>query len=153
MWWNPLVDDPREPGSLTRALYEINGCPCLNTGGNVGTAAWVFATTTLQLPAVGLLGMDFGYYGDTRPEQTQMYYEYKARLGPGEAIEDLFVHRRHPLTGAEHFTDPTYHWYAQNFRELMERARGTTVNCTEGGVLEAPGLEDWSIEDFAREYR
>ncbi len=39
------MDDPTQTGSLTRRLYEMNKLPCMNTGGNVGTTAWIFANS------------------------------------------------------------------------------------------------------------
>lgn len=134
-WWNPLVDDPRSPSSLTRRLRRLNGAPCFNTGGNVGTAAWVFAVGVLKLGRVGLVGMDFGYYADTPPEQTQLYYEYCERLLSTESIDGCFWRTTFPITGEPHYTDPTYYWYARNFAELAGQSSATTVNCTEGGVL------------------
>src|SRR5215467_1548721 len=50
-WWNPMYDDYDAPGSLSRRLWEMNGLPCLNGGGNVGTAAWV-VTHALREDAV-----------------------------------------------------------------------------------------------------
>jgi len=61
-WWNPMLDDPDEPGSVTAGLMAENGWPCVNAGGNVGTAAWMMATEVLEKPTVALTGMDFGYY-------------------------------------------------------------------------------------------
>ena len=40
-WWNPMLDDPDRPDSVSRRLHRDNGLPSLNGGGNVGTAAWV----------------------------------------------------------------------------------------------------------------
>ena len=41
-WWNPMYDDYELPGQrLPAAPPGDNGLPCLNGGGNVGTAAWV----------------------------------------------------------------------------------------------------------------
>ena len=48
-WWNPIYDDPDPlPDSLTRHLYGINRLPCVNAGGNVGSACWVFAHSILE---------------------------------------------------------------------------------------------------------
>ncbi len=46
-WWNPMYDDYDKPDSLSRRLWEMNGLPCLNGGGNVGTAAWVLTNAVL----------------------------------------------------------------------------------------------------------
>ncbi len=151
-WWNPLVDNPQGAGSLTRKLFDINHAPCLNTGGNVGTAAWVFASTTLKLPTVSLVGMDLGYYSDTPYNATQLYYEYLHHLGDDENIEDCFCWVQFPLDGEMYYTDPTYSWYAQNFAELLEKTTSTTYNCTEGGALVTDRLECTNLDSYLKKY-
>ncbi|MBI3543649.1 MAG: DUF115 domain-containing protein [Deltaproteobacteria bacterium] len=150
-WWNPLVDSPHDPDSLTRKLYGINKVPCINTGGNVGTASWVFATETLKLGKVAMVGMDFGYYGDTPYKQTQYYYEMVHRAGGSEKTEDLdkfFFRYTNPVTGGEFYTDAPYAWYRKNFLELFERSTGWTMNCTEGGTLFGGRLRNGKLDDF-----
>jgi hypothetical protein len=134
-WWNPLVDDPEGENSLTKQLYEINPIACLNTGGTVGNAAWVFAHDVLKARSIALVGMDCGYYEDTPLEKTQTYYELKEHIGKEEELENCFVSYTFPLTGERFYTDPTYYWYRQNLLELLDNAESVTVNCTEGGTL------------------
>lgn len=134
-WWNPLVDNPSEKNSLTRELYKINKLPTFNTGGNVGTAAWVFASAVLKIPMIALAGMDFGYYNDTPLNQTQYYYELIDRLGTNKDIEKYFRKMTYPGTGESFYTDAPYHWYCEAFMELYKNAFGKTYNCTEGGTL------------------
>lgn len=150
-WWNPLVDNPREAGSLTRKLYAINKAPAMNTGGNVGTSAWVFATSILGIEKVGLVGMDMGYYADTPYEQTQLYYEYVEHLGGARDIAKCFRHVTFPTTNASHYTDPTYHWYAQNLIRLNRLVSATTYNCTEGGALLHASIPCVGLDDFFEE--
>lgn len=148
--WNPLVDDPQSTKSLTRRLYKINKLPCMNTGGNVGTAAWVFASVILKLPQIALVGMDFGYYADTPIDETQTYHELIRHLGMRQGIERYFLKTVFPLSGELFYLDPTYFWYRENFLDLMTRNRGSSVtfNCTEGGTLVHPKLENIPLETF-----
>lgn len=152
-WWNPLVDDPRRDGSTTREIYDINKFPCMNTGGTVGTAAWVFAYSILRIPHIAVTGMDLGYYHDTPLTKTQTYYELISHLGSAEEIEKCFVEFIFPLTGEKFYTDPTYFWYRKNFLELLERAQCQTYNCTEGGTLFGEGVECTSLEKFLETYK
>lgn len=147
-WWNPLVDDPRSESSLTRRLFAINGLPCMNTGGNVGSAAWVFAHSILKLPRIGLVGMDLGYYADTPITMTQTYYELAVHLGGEEGIENCFQTFVFPQTGEAFYTDPTYFWYRKNLLQLMEQSRSQTFNCTEGGTLFGDRVTCVSLGDF-----
>ena len=150
-WWNPLVDDPRGPDSLTRRLYDINKLPAFNTGGNVGSAAWVFAATKLKIPRVGVLGMDLGYYADLPRAQTQTYYELlKHNGGDEKAMAEYFTDFTFPLTQEKFYTDPVYFWYRKNLLQLLEQAPCKTFNCSEGGTLYGPGIECVALEDFLR---
>lgn len=149
-WWNPLVDDPHSPGSLTRQLHEINRLPCINTGGNVGGAAWTLASAYLKIPKVALTGMDFGYYADTPITMTQTYHELIHHAGSADGLERFFCDFTFPLTGENFYTDPTYYWYRRNFLQLLEKSTSWTVNCTEGGTLFGDRIECLYLEDYVR---
>jgi hypothetical protein len=147
-WWNPLVDDPNSSDSLTKKLININKLPCLNTGGNVGTAAWCFSTSFLKNAKIGLLGMDFGYYSDLPYSMTQKYYELMQYLESSEGLEDHFINYTFPLNGELFYTDATYQWYRDNFLELLPLSQSATYNCTEGGTLFSDSLPCVSLEVF-----
>lgn len=152
-WWHPLVDDPRQEGSLTRKLYDIVPLPCLNTGGTVGTAAWVFANVTLKISKVAMVGMDLGYYPETPIEKTQTYYELAKHAGTLEGIEKYFIKTKSAFGNEEYFTDPTYRWYFKNFTELLDKSDRLSYNCTEGGVLTHEKIRCLPLNDFLTEVR
>ncbi len=151
-WWNPLVDNPRDQGSITRQIYDINGLPCLNTGGTVGTAAWVFTHSILKISEIALTGMDLGYYADVPREKTQTFYELHHHIKEGE-IDSCFVDFEFPLTGEKFYTDPTYFWYRRNFLELFLLSKSRTVNCTEGGTLFDERLKCTTLDDFLEKHQ
>ena len=122
----------------------------MNTGGNVGTAAWVFATTVLKIPNVALLGMDFGYYADLPYDKTQKYYELIEHLGSANELDKYFPRFKYPQTGEEFYTDATYYWYRKNFLELLELNDMKTINCTGGGVLYSDKLQCISLTEFLK---
>jgi hypothetical protein len=149
-WWNPMYDDYDAPDSITRKLLKSNGLPCLNAGGNVGTAAWVMAHAVLGKTKIGLLGIDFGYYGDTTYRETQYYYELIDLIGE-ENLSQAFTHIHNPFVDKEFFTDPTYLWYRDVFLEMTADAVNegvATYNCTGGGILFGPGVEFESFDNF-----
>ncbi len=152
-WWNPLVDNPNDPESLTRQLYTINKLPCINTGGTVGTAAWVIASTHFKIPAIAVVGMDYGYYHDTPYNQTQGYYELLAHLGENTLPDKYFHETEFPLTGEKFYTDTTYFWYKQNFLELIKKSNTVTFNCSEGGTLCEEKIECIFLEQFLKMYQ
>jgi hypothetical protein len=149
-WWNPLVDNPLDPESLTRQMYRLISVPCMNTGGTVGNAAWVFAATRLPCKTIALTGMDFGYFQDTPYTKTQTYHELVQLNGGVKDLEQYFEQYRFPLTGEQFYTDPTYYWYRRNFLDLHKAAGKaiTTVNCTEGGTLFIDGIPCLFLKDF-----
>lgn len=147
-WWAPLVDNPTQADSLTRAIVRETRLPAMNTGGTVGTAAWVFALTALKIPKIAVVGMDLGYYkADTSYLQTQTYYSLRDRVGE-ENIKDYFPEFMYPGTGELFYTDPTYYWYRSNMLDLIAASGSTVFNCTGGGTLFGPGVECIEIEDF-----
>lgn len=151
-WWNPLVDNPHTPESITRAMYNINRLPCLNTGGTVGTAAWVLAYSILKLPEIALVGMDLGYYWDLPKEKTQTFYELQHHLKEEDSLEGCFVDFEFPLTKEKFYTDPTYFWYRKNFLELFSLSKSRTFNCTEGGTLFNEKLPCVTLDEFLKRH-
>ena len=151
-WWAPLVDNPKDKDSLTRTIVGETGLPAMNTGGTVGTAAWVFALTVLKSPRIAVVGMDLGYYkADTSYQQTQTYYSLKDRVGE-EKIQEYFPEFTFPATGEGFYTDPTYYWYRSNLLDLVSASKSTLYNCTGGGTLVGNGVECLEIEEFCRNF-
>ena len=146
-WWNPIYDDVSDPASLTRRLFQSNRVPCMNTGGNVGTACTIFSARILGAARVVMLGMDFAYYGDTPYERTQYYDKFKEFMAEDE-ISFAFKHIRNPVVGEDYFTDPAYYWYREAFLELAQGMEGCElINATEGGILFGDGITCRTIED------
>ncbi|BBM87895.1 6-hydroxymethylpterin diphosphokinase MptE-like protein [Candidatus Uabimicrobium amorphum] len=148
-WFNPMVDNPTNPESITRKMWNINKLPCMNTGGTVGTAAWVFAATRLKIPHIAVVGMDFGYPESTPIEKTQTYYELINHLGSKENIKSYFAASTFPLTGEKYYTDPTYYWYKQNFIDLLRKVDDVvTYNCSGAGTLIEEEVECMDLNNF-----
>jgi hypothetical protein len=145
-WWNPMYDDYDQPGSVSRRLHEANGLPCLNGGGNVGTAAWVLTHAVLEKRRIALIGIDFGYAPGTPYEKTQYYPELRAMLG--ERFAEAFTHVENPVAGETWFCDPAYWWFREVFLDMTREAECRTWNCTEGGILFGPGVESTQLETF-----
>lgn len=147
-WWNPIVDEPSNKNSLTRQLFNINKLSCMNTGGTVGTAAWVFANAVLKIPKIALTGMDLGYHLDTPIEMTQTYYELQEFVDSKTKLDELFAKFTFPQTDEVFYTDPTYYWYRRNFLQLLEKSMGETINCSEAGTLYSDNLPCKTLNEF-----
>jgi len=147
-WWAPLVDNPEESDSLTRKMIHETKLPAMNTGGTVGTAAWVFALTVLKIPKIAVVGMDLGYYADdTSYLQTQCYNSLVREVGE-DNVYDYYPEFVYPITGERFFIDPTYYWYRSNMLDLISSSKSVIYNCTGGGTLVGQGIECLEIEDF-----
>jgi hypothetical protein len=146
-WWNPMYDDYDAPNSLTHRIRDMNGLPCVNAGGNVGSACWVFAHAVLGKSRVGLVGVDFGYYSDTPYERTQYFDEIVSLVG-SHRLDDVFVRVHNPHVGKEFYTDPAYLWFRDSFLEMVETAECETYNCTGGGILFGPGIHWSGLAEF-----
>jgi hypothetical protein len=145
-WWNPMLDDPDAPGSISRQLHRENKLPSLNGGGNVGTAAWVIAHAVLGRKHVALIGMDFGYPPGTPYGKTQYYPELVELLG--ERWQEAYTHVKNPYSGEEWFCDPAYLWFRDVILEMAGEADCETVNCTEGGILFGERIPMVSLDRF-----
>ena len=145
-WWNPMYDDYERAESVSRRLHAVNGLPCLNGGGNVGTAAWVLSHAVLGKRRVALVGMDFGYAPGTPYARTQYYPELRELFG--DRFEEAFIPVENPVVGETWFTDPAYYWFRDVFFEMARDAACETVNCTEGGILHGPELKAATLEEF-----
>ncbi len=133
-WWNPMYDDPNAPDSVTAKLQALNRMPCMNAGGNVGSACWMMADAVLGKKHVALTGIDFSYYGDT-PYRSTQYYRDAVDLVGEEALDSIFMRVFNPHLEAWFYTDPAYMWYRNCFMEMVGDASCKTYNCTEGGIL------------------
>ena len=146
-WWNPMYDDYEMADSLTRRIHDMNGLPCVNAGGNVGSACWVLAHAVLEKKRVALAGIDFGYYAETPYSQTQYYKEILALVGP-ERLDEVFVRVWNPHLNREFYTDPAYLWFRDSFLEMAQQAECETYNCTGGGILFGPSIHWTTLHDF-----
>ena len=145
-WWNPMYDDYERPDSISRRLWADNHLPCLNGGGNVGTAAWVVAHAVLGKRRIGLLGLDFSYPPGTPYQKTQYYPELVEMLG--DRYAEAYTHVANPHTGETWFCDPAYVWFRDVFLLMAREADGATVNCTEGGILFGDGIAWATLDAF-----
>jgi hypothetical protein len=146
-WFNPMIDDPDLPGSRSRRLYEMNGLPLVNCGGNVGTASWMIADAVLNRGHVAVAGMDFSYYDDTPYRNTQYYYEALELVG-ADNLAALYPRIFNPHVGSWFYTDPAYLWFRDVFLELAAEASCRTYNCTGGGILFGNRVRFTTIPDF-----
>ncbi len=146
-WWNPMLDDPDEIDGMSRELYGLNRLPCVNAGGNVGSACWMMADAVLGKRHVALTGIDFAYYDDTPYAASQYYPEAVALVGE-ENLDQVFIRIFNPHTQSWFYTDPAYMWYREALLEMISDGECQTYNCTGGGILFGDHIEFVALEEF-----
>lgn len=141
-FFTPIVDPPAV-GSLTAQLVGITKTPALNTGGTVGTACVLFASTILGSQDVAIVGADLGYYADTPLQETQEWLLLKDEPN----IEELYP-RVVGVGGVECYTSPTYFYYRQNLLDLLTANGDHLTNCSGHGILFGDSVTVKSIEEW-----
>jgi len=150
-WWNPMYDDPANSDSISRRLHNNNGLPCVNAGGNVGSACWMMADAVLNKSHIRVMGMDFGYYADVPYKNTQYYHEAIALVGK-ENLDSIFMKVFNPHLNSWFYTDPAYMWYKECLLDMVGNTDSQTYNCTEGGILFGERIEFIQLREFLNKF-
>lgn len=150
-WWNPFLDNPNIKKSLSKKLFILNKLPLINSGGNVGSACWMIADSVINCKKIGMIGMDFSYYIDTKFEQTQYYGILKKTFGL-KYLSFFYKKIYNPIYKKYFFTDYVYDWYKNIFLEMLSNSKTTTINCTEGGILFGKNIKNMRLKDFFSKY-
>jgi hypothetical protein len=166
-WFNPTFDDWRQNETWTRLQRLLSttpkydmGVPAMNSGGNAGSCAWIFAMQVLKCSPIALIGIDFGYPEGT-PLQETHYFENMMKEANGNVniIREAYPKFYHPVFKEHAFVDLIFFHYRQAFTELQQitdiwyRLYGGTVNCTEGGTLFGQGITCMKFEQFLKEHK
>ena len=123
--------------------------PIINSGGNVGAAAWMFADSVLKVDKIALLGMDFSYYMDTPIKNTQ-YYDRISKLTKKENIKSFFKKIYNPKEKKFFYSDYVYLWYKEIFLEMVNNTNTKTFNCSKAGIIFENGIVWTSLKKFCK---
>jgi len=161
-WFHPLIDDFRRIESINKIMNmmtksDINpkGFSGLQTGGNVGTCCWVFSWAILGKSPTALIGINFGYLGETRIEDTPHYEELLKVLGNDEReIKKRYKKILNPYLNCDVLIDPTFDYYREAFLDLVQRPPSwtKTINATEGGSLFGDKIENMTFSNFLEKH-
>lgn len=154
-WFQPFPkqeENTRRP-ELNMEPYRRENIVTVNTGGNVGTTAYLMACMLFRCRPVGLMGLEFAWSDDTPYSDTQ-YWKELIRITSGNVprAESLFRKIKNPRDGLWYIADPVYYYYAQTFAEIWETlpkdVQEATYNLTPQGILDAEGLKFVSAKEF-----
>jgi hypothetical protein len=158
-WVNTLFDYDNGKNSfnyisntMIKTKNHSKGLPAIQTGGNVGTSAWVVCWTILKKSVVGLIGIDHGYSSDERTNNDHFL--------PKDIDKNSMAFKKaYPIIYNPDFDcycqqDPIFQYYSNAFKEFIERTTShvKTINATEGGALFGKGIDCMKLKEFLSKF-
>lgn len=162
-WFHPIFDDWRTPESFTRLMKAMtkteknpHGVPCMTCGGNSGTTCWVIAHALFRRSPVALIGLNFGYLGNSPLEHTQYFEAMVKETGNIDLAKQIgYREVYNPHEGKTYLTDLVFHYYKEGFLDMVKRTPEwvETYNATEGGILFGSGIYWIKLKDFLAHHK
>ena len=157
-WLHTLVDYDKGKTSfnyissiMTKTEKNPKGLPAIQTGGNVGTSAWIVAWSILKHSHVGLIGIDHGYYSNERSSDDHFL--------PNTSNNNIEFKKAYPTIHNSIFNvtctqDPIFQYYSNALKEFIVKASKyvTTINATEGGAIFGDGIQCTTLNYFIDNY-
>lgn len=149
-WYQSIIDDPRQPNSITRAVHYMTKKTMLQSLGNVGGMAWHIALY-LGCNPIGIMGLDYGYPADTHIEET-IYYKAYLKLAKEDAAKaKQFFHLvKNEDTGKTILSDMNWDAYRRIFLQYAAKAPVETVNLSPESSIYGENIKTQSLEEFLR---
>lgn len=147
-------DDPFGEKSITRMIHFMTHKTILSSFGCVGGQA-VNLAMLLGADPVIMVGMDYGYPGDTPPEQTSYYRSYRwLAERRGKKIGDYFTKIQNPDTGEEVMLDLNWSVYRELFLRHMRamKKKIRIVNCSPTSSLFGENIEFLSLKEALKKW-
>jgi|TARA_B100001167_G_C16774717_1_gene310590 hypothetical protein len=140
---------------MVRVKTHTNGLPAIQTGGNVGTAAWFVAWRILKCEKVCLVGINHSW--DLNDPWEKIFAHSSMSLGLDK--ESPLFKRAFPKVFNPEFKtycvlDPVFQYYSNALKEFITRSPEwlTTINATEGGCIFGDRIVSMSFMEFLSEY-
>ena len=103
---------------------------------NVGITGWWLAWDRFKCDEIGLIGINMSHgkeYLDNFPE---FMHKLFFKSGYNEELK------------CEYVLDPLYQYFQKTFLEWLERRHVKTVNCTQEGAIEGPGVTNMPFREW-----
>jgi len=108
----------------------------LDRSSNVGLFCWRFAWKYLECGEVVLIGMDHAKPEGWTPLNTNI------------DLTDEFLLYKHTKFNTKQYLDPKYQFFRKEFLDSASKEPCKTINCTEGGSIEGPGIECMTLKEY-----
>ena len=134
------------------------GLPAIQTGGNVGTTAWIISWNILKSKIVSLIGIDHGFDVNTSWEDIEKFHPQNKPLleldKTDKRFQSAFPKVYNPDFKCYCLQDPLFQFYSNAFKELIKKAsdRVKTVNATEGGAIFGKNIQPMKFKEFLDNY-
>ncbi len=141
-------------GLMTKA--KSIGLPGIQTGGNVGTSAWMIAWAILKCKTVGLIGIDLGYEEDTPWGEIDKYHKIPNDIDrSSELFKKAYPTIYNPDFNCKCKQDPKFQFYSNALKEFILKASKyvKTINSTEGGSVFGSGIDCMTFKNFLSRYQ
>jgi len=136
---------------IVRAKNHTNGLPAIQTGGNVGTAAWFVSWQILKCSTVGLIGINHGWDEDDSWDEILAHSNAPKDIDRTTSqFQTLYPKTYNPDFDCYCIQDPTYQYYSNALKEFISRSPEwvKTINATEGGCIFGKRIICKSFKDF-----
>lgn len=163
-WLHPLFDYSKNKksfnqisGLMVRAVNHKNGLPAIQTGGNVGTAAWFIGWQILKCRNICLIGINHGWEEDD-PWEMIVSHGYDAKSQNISKDSDigkkLFPKVFNPDFKTYCIMDPIFQYYSNALKEFITRAPDwvNTINSTQGGSIFGDKINSMTFNDFLKNF-
>ena len=143
---------------MIRAKNSEHKLPAIQTGGNVGTAAWFTAWQILKCSTVTLIGINHGWEEDDSWEKI-IHHDNKAEISEvidrnSETFHKLYRKIHNPDFNCNCILDPIFQFYSEGLKEFIARSPKniTTINATEGGSIFGERIKSMKFKSFLEKY-
>ena len=136
---------------IVRAKSHINGLPAIQTGGNVGTAAWFVSWQILKCSTVGLIVINHGWDEDDSWDEILAHSNAPKDIDRTTSqFQTLYPKIYNPDFDCYCIQDQTYQYYSNALKEFISRSPEwvKTINATEGGCIFGKRIISRPFKDF-----
>ena len=140
---------------MTRSRNHERGLPGIQTGGNVGTSAWIVSWSILKCNPVALIGIDLGYLPEASWEEICNYHKLPKDINKDSKIfKKSFPTIYNPDFKCYCKQDPKFQYYCNALKEFIDRTSNKikTYNATEGGALFGKNIHCTTFKTFLDTY-
>lgn len=149
----PDVTIPNVQGVISGLFPNLTE---FNTGAHVGAFSWNMAVFMGYNP-VAMIGLDCGFMPDLPIEETPYYNAYRPSHPTLQDMIDKCYHfHTHSFFKNNCYTDDAHYGFMETCVALAKLAKKqlgvTTFNCTGGGVIDDPAIENMHFADWLKSF-